>query len=559
MRRTLLLILVSAGLLIPAALFAGGKAESTGASVVAKPTEADPAFGKLPQLVTVTSGTRQLGREKDLPAGQTLEDNEYTRYYKDQLNVQLKLNFAVADFDPYNEKTKLLVASNDIPDFLLLYKEEIFRLAQRSGLLEDLTGWYENYASPLVKNFYDTAPNQISIKAGSIGGKLWALTNNLPSDAMYTLLWVRQDWLDKLGMKPPKTLDDVIAIATAFRDKDPGGNGPGKTIGLGGNPYLAGLGSEMLMFGPIFSLYDAYVKLWYRDSSGKVVYGSVQPEVKAGLAKLRQMYADKVIDPEFAVRKDYTEVLSSNICGIHFSTWWAPLWPLDSSYTNSGEKANWQPYIAPVNAAGKVNHATSEPGDAWLVVKKGIPHPEAIIKMYNLFTRLENSLDPMTGKFYGGDPNLSGFEGNRQFGPNLPYLNYADADQRTLANIQKVQKGTMAADMLAGPDKALYDNVVKFQAGDHSTAVWKQYTSFYLANTLFDNPLWSHKQGEFFGITQTMETKWDSLQKLEQESMLQIIMGEKDLSYFDTFVSQWKALGGDQITAEVNTIVGPKK
>jgi len=56
-----------------------------------------------------------------------------------------------------------------------------------------------------------------------------------------------------------------------------------------------------------------------------------------------------------------------------------------------------------------------------------------------------------------------------------------------------------------------------------------------------------------------METKWETLQKLEQESMLQIIMGEKDVSYFDTFVQQWKTLGGDQITAEVRASLTAKK
>jgi putative aldouronate transport system substrate-binding protein len=499
----------------------------------------------------VTSGTRHLGEEKNLPAGETLENNQFMKYYKDQLNVEFKLAFSVADFDPYNEKSKLLVASNDLPDYLLIYKEDIFRLAQRSGLLEDLSGWYQNYASPYVKQFYDTAPNNRSLKAGTLDGKLYALTNNLPQIDSYTFLWVRQDWLDKLGLQQPRTLDDVIAVAKAFRDKDPGGNGPGNTIGLGGNPDLYAVGSEMLMFGPIFSLYNAYPKEWIKDASGNVVYGSIQPQMKDGLARLRQMYADKIIDPEFAVRKDYTEVLSSNKNGLHFSTWWAALWPLDSSYENSGQKADWRPLMAPFNAAGKVNRSMNEPSDAWLVIRKGFSHPEAIIKAYNVFTRLENSVDPMSGKFYNGDAALGGTEGNRKFGPNLPYLGYADVGERDFAAEKKVLDGTATVDTLSGNQVTNYNNIMKYKGGDHTTPMWQSYTSYFLAASQVSSPAWNRTYGEFYGITPTMETKWETLQKLEQEAMLQIIMGEKDLSYFDTFVSQWKSLGGDQVTAEV--------
>jgi putative aldouronate transport system substrate-binding protein len=558
MKRAMVVILVACGLLLPLAAFGVGQGEPPARTTVPRPTEPDPAFGKLAQLVTLASGTRHLGEEKNLPTGESLENNQYMKYYKDQLNIEFKLAFSVADFDPYNEKAKLLVASNDLPDYLLIYQEPTFRLAQRSNLLEDLTSWYEYYASPLVKGFYDNAPNKRSLKAGTIEGKLYALTNNLPQVDSYTYLWVRQDWLDKLGLQPPKTLDDVIAVAKAFRDKDPGGNGPGNTIGLGGNGEPPRAGSEMLMFGPIYGLYGAYPSEWIKDKAGNIVYGSIQPEMKAGLAKLHEMYADKVIDPEFAVRKDYTEVLSSNKCGLHFSTWWSPLWPLDSSYTNSGEKADWRPYMAPINAQGRVNRMMNQPSDAWLVVRKGLAHPEAVIKAYNVFTRLDNSLDPMTGKFYGGDPALSGYEGNRKFGPNLPYLGAPDLEEKKYAEVMNVVNGTADASALTGEAKVNYDIYQKYMAGDHSVAIWKEFTARFRAASFFDSPLWNRVYGEFYGITPTMETKWEALQKLEQETLLQIIIGEKDVAYFDTFVSQWKSLGGDQITAEVRAAVTKK-
>ena len=53
----------------------------------------------------------------------------------------------------------------------------------------------------------------------------------------------------------------------------------------------------------------------------------------------------------------------------------------------------------------------------------------------------------------------------------------------------------------------------------------------------------------------SMTARWTSLEKLENEALLAIITGEKDLDYFDEFVSQWKSLGGDQIMQEATEIV----
>ena len=53
-----------------------------------------------------------------------------------------------------------------------------------------------------------------------------------------------------------------------------------------------------------------------------------------------------------------------------------------------------------------------------------------------------------------------------------------------------------------------------------------------------------------------MISKWANLEKLENEMMVQIIMGEKPVDYFDEFVTQWNALGGQAITDEINAEIG---
>ena len=54
------------------------------------------------------------------------------------------------------------------------------------------------------------------------------------------------------------------------------------------------------------------------------------------------------------------------------------------------------------------------------------------------------------------------------------------------------------------------------------------------------------------GQTETMETKWANLKKMEEETFSKIVMGKADISEFDTFVENWKSQGGDQILKEIN-------
>ena len=58
---------------------------------------------------------------------------------------------------------------------------------------------------------------------------------------------------------------------------------------------------------------------------------------------------------------------------------------------------------------------------------------------------------------------------------------------------------------------------------------------------------------EFFGLpTQSMVDRQPTLDKLRDEIITTIILGADVDATFDKFVKDWKALGGDAMTAEVN-------
>ncbi len=57
---------------------------------------------------------------------------------------------------------------------------------------------------------------------------------------------------------------------------------------------------------------------------------------------------------------------------------------------------------------------------------------------------------------------------------------------------------------------------------------------------------------QFYGApTATMKSRWAALQDEELTTFTKIILGAS-IDDFDRFVADWKKLGGDQITGEIN-------
>ena len=49
-----------------------------------------------------------------------------------------------------------------------------------------------------------------------------------------------------------------------------------------------------------------------------------------------------------------------------------------------------------------------------------------------------------------------------------------------------------------------------------------------------------------------MSEVWYQLEELEKTAYLEMISGIRDIDYFDEFVEEWKAAGGEAVLSEVN-------
>jgi putative aldouronate transport system substrate-binding protein len=511
----------------------------------AEPEAADP-YGKYGDPVSLSIG---MGVDPNYKSdkGETPESNAWTQAIKDNFNIDMKFAWVVAN-DNLNQKINLSIASNDLPDALVVNRTQLTQMA-KAGQLADLTDAYEKYASPAMKKIIESTDGA-SRKMVTYDGEILAIPNVRAEN--FSMLWIRQDWLDKLGLQPPKTIDELEAVAKAFVERDPDGDGAADTIGMTG-PGLNGPlfddftgGPGAYNFSPIFSAYNAYPGFWVEGEDGKPVYGSTLPETKTALAKLRDLYEKGLIDKEIGVRKDAVQPIVSEQSGLFFLPWWGGYAPMPDILKNN-PNADWQAYALPLDAGGKFNAKLFSPSDSFLVVRKGYEHPEAAIKVNNLILRDE----PKLGTTYQPLRNV--------YAPR-------NESQYTLQAIRDVIAGTKKPEdfadqleyKLLNNDLATYMNAKKEPYDDTSIGTFNiddpafsRIFSVMVAARNFLDPNVNRVNSLSYAQTKTMEGKWANLKKLEDETFMKIVMGVAPLDSFDQFVSDWKKQGGDEIAAEV--------
>ncbi|MCA0756997.1 extracellular solute-binding protein [Paenibacillus sp. N4] len=531
-----------------------GSGAAAGNGETAAPAETADPFGKYETPVTINVGQAIDPTDKSLPQGDTPENNQYTRHIKEQLNIDTKIIWQTASGKDYDQKVNLSIASDDLPDLVIVNDAQLRQMV-KAGQVEDLTEAFEKYASPAIKGIIEKTEGR-ALDAVTFDGKMMALPSvTARGDAVHTM-WIRKDWLDKLGLEVPKTVEELEKVAKAFVEKDPDGNGQADTIGItgqqaGGKLYANFLASSNNTFGldPIFSAFNAYPGFWLKGEDGKPVYGSIQPQVKEALAKLRDMYASGAIDRELSIRKDAAEPVVSGKSGIFFGPFWMGYWPLPDAVKND-PKANWQSFALPLDKNGEFSPHMATPSTQFLAVRKGYEHPEAALKLMNLLVRDEAKFDVSV--------SLNHYPVRIVYAP-------VDEIEYSLNALKEVLAGTKtAADLDIPGYKLLADDATKigkaklepFDNNDiqywntEDIGIWSRMYSIFVGGAPLLEPR-NEVYSLVYSQTKTMESRWANLEKLETETFLKIIMGAAPVDSFDQFVEDWKKQGGDKVTQEV--------
>ncbi|WP_127537002.1 ABC transporter substrate-binding protein [Paenibacillus illinoisensis] len=227
-----------------------------------------------------------------------LQTNKFTKKMEEKFNV--KINWTTVPFDGAAEKRQISLASGDYPDLYLLIpwvdrfsQTDLLKFGQQ-GVIVPLNELIEQYA-PNIKKVLDSSEYYKAMNTAP-DGNIYGLTglNECFHCSYPNKMWMNTKWLEQLGLSEPTTTEEFKEVLKAFKTKDPNGNGKADEVPLSGSIENFGVHIiPYLMNGFIYD--DDRTYLIAKD--GRVDTVANKPEWKEGLAYIKSLYDEGLIDP----------------------------------------------------------------------------------------------------------------------------------------------------------------------------------------------------------------------------------------------------------------------
>ncbi|WP_081756695.1 extracellular solute-binding protein [Gorillibacterium massiliense] len=547
---------------------------SPSASETSKPEATAELWNqKFDPPVTITTAIVDDGtsRGNAFKPGESMEDNANTRWMKENMGINVKFDFIVTKPEDYDTKLRLLLSSGaKLPDSFAAGGDPLQSLVA-SGKLMSLNEAIDKYAHPEYKKLIE----KYSYTLGEVkkDGKIYGLPSFFMGDEG-TVMWIRKDWLDTLGLQAPKTLDEFENVLKQFTENDPDRNGKNDTIGLT-VPLKEGPWTWMGQTDAIFSAltdqmintYDVRL-FWNKGADGKLSYGAINSDAKLYLQKMRDWMSKGYLDKEAGIKdpSKSSELAASGKAGIMFGPAWMGDWPLGDA-TKNDPKADFEPYPLPTGPTGLVGRAEKPLSQGYTVFSKDFEHIDAWFAYFNkIFAKkLEQQGDPYYDPRWK-DGYHEGYDYVKYNGKIIK-SNFEQAgvpaDQWPLKDGSSIDIRYMMTNILGNFTSIPHSNesaIKKFLADPNAQATTqmeidvKQLKPRQLAaqGVRINQNITEGKNYYTGPTTPTMKSKGELLKKLATESYLKIIYGEKPVDYFDEFVKEWLKNGGQKITDEVN-------
>jgi putative aldouronate transport system substrate-binding protein len=519
MKKTRCFLAVIFGIAITASVPAGGNSQSA--------STADPG------VLEVTT-IRSIDPNQRFSPGDSFEDNLWTRALLNEYKVKISYLWT-APQEQFSDRRSLMLATGDLPDIFELNARE-FEQAMEADLLCDITDVYEREASAATRERMNIDGG--ALRAGSVNGRLYGLAQ--PGDYLSSMgmFFIRKDWLAKLGTAPPNTLDELIRLAVRFKNEDPDGNGVNDTLGIG---------FRQEDYNRFFNIMGGYPG-WHAGPDGTIVNGIISPEIKEALGKMREMYAQGLIDREFYTKTgtNWKEDITNSRVGMYFGWYGSSLDQNDLWVQDHTKVFGFYP-VPGKNAENDYKPSIGNGYAAYNVASKKTKYPEALIRALNLFVDKQSN----DYSFIYDKDGISVW----QLAPimiHTPNNNLINQRLTTIA-LEKNDRNSLPAQA-----QQTYDNIINLRNGSNDpndyflAMVFGPDTATALMDKLYTTP-GRYIQNVFYGAPTPAMVRYDAaLQDMQNEVFTKIIIGDSPLSDFDVFVRNWKVMGGDEMTKEVN-------
>lgn len=438
------------------------------------------------------------------PSGMDENDNRYLNYIEESIGIDIQVSTPPPEV--YDEKLDVIMSSGNLPDMLHAYEPVWFSNYTKEGAFMPLDDLIEKYGPNLKEKIPAEAWDRVRY-----GGKIYAIPS-LNEVSGVELMYARKDWLDRLGLKNPVTLDEYYEVIRAFTEDDPDGNGLDDTVGL---TFTSNLGRSAPFFGALGIQLDA----WF-ERDGKLVNGRILPETKEALAYLARLYKEGLLDREFPLnlQNNLYEKIENGRVGLFSATWYDTRGPIADNMKKD-PNARWVALEYPTGPAGLKGVYDKDIIRGYNVIPAGSEHAKSVIQLLDFIASDYRNLK-------------LGFENE----------------------IWKWENGKMITDFEMH-DTHLYRGIYQSLVDVPDPLVSKERLDSLGDFHLYDNLEMIKKnviKNQFYGVPTPAMNKYNKKLDSLNDIFTKIIMGIEPVDAFDRYVERWKQEGGDEITKEVN-------
>ncbi len=497
------------------------------------------------------------------PNNWTTADNDWTRLARDEYGIEMELIWDVAEWSTYRDRLNGQILAGQIPDILNVGPDEgenkwattYVKKLYEQDLIAPITEELRTYGHEKYLNCLDYLGGDEALYSFTYGGEIYAIPQLSNGNGSNTVYWIRQDWLNAVGKEVPTSYDELIDVIKAFTNGDPDKDGIKNTFGLAINIENAGQSSNLF-----FNGWGAYPGIWLEnEETGKLEYGSIQPEMKDAIGALRELYTGGyIVSPEAyvsAINAGYYMCMTNGLCGVIEAT---------SNYLQryTGMKL-MNPEFELVPTTG-----FSATGDEWkitgtgthyraYVVSKNCVSPAALVILMNMYVDVEDRAETDQNLLETFMYSPDGASHYYNFSPvTTPCFN-TDSVGSNRAVREALETGDTSGLTTKGQLQS-YTYVTKYLNKEGRDYInywyWERMYGLEGAAYVYDEVGEPERVIDLFqgAPTETMILKLDDLTAELNAAVNDIVTGAQELEYFDVAVQQWLDNGGQAITDEVN-------
>ncbi|GHU58211.1 hypothetical protein FACS189444_1520 [Spirochaetia bacterium] len=324
-------------------------------------------------------------------------NNNWTDWIKAKILKDENIAVTFVPVNRWDETSAMnnLIAAGNPPDVCYTYNGDMVANYGRLGGIFDMAP----YADTVLKDLKALLGPDLEIEgADNIRrfidrdtGKVYMIPNRY----MYTTagnLFIRKDWLDKLGLPVPATPQQYYDTLVAFKEKDPGNVGKDKVI-----PFTMTTDVRFSAGIIVDSFIDPYLSTRDRWINTLVDRYIMLPGYKEGYRFLNKMYNNGLIDKDFPLYKSEDTMLNlikSGVVGSLAGDWDKVYRENLAILTDLQKNIPGALYIPidPMQSADGLTHkrGSSNVGGLVTFIPATAKNPDAAMRYINWLARYEN-------------------------------------------------------------------------------------------------------------------------------------------------------------------------